>query len=538
MKPFRPLLPLVLLCAACAQEGPDRRTRELLSELDGYVQAREMYVAKKKDQMEALSRIARGEQNPEIRFDMAMRIADEYFAFSFDSTQAWLKHCIALAGEDREKADRASLRLGRLYSKSGNYMEAYQVLYGGRIDSTRLSASLKEDYLLALYDFSHDLSGNSGMVERLSIPPETPYRERLLRLLPAHSETWRVLLRNRFIDEGRLASADSVSRLLLQDLRQEDRNFAIHAYFHSEIAERDGRPEDRLTWLVAAAESDILNAVKDYAALTLTATLVAPVDIEHAFQYLHVAQEDALFYNARLRPWQISRSLMQVEDAYMARQVLRQKMLSWLLVMLGILSAAFISIAWFLVYRSRKLTRLRKELEDANARLATANVTLNELNLQISRADQVKQTYIVDFLQDLAHQIAVVRAEDNRYRNLLRQGKADELLKELSITGRSEKTREEFYETFDKTFLGMFPDFVAEFNALLRDDAWQHPPKGRLNTELRIFALIRLGVDDSKKIASMLDYSLSTIYNYKVAVKNSARGDRNRFEQQVKDIGK
>ena len=534
----RLLLPLlILLSASCVQEaGLDRRTRELLSELDGYVQAREMYVAKKKDQMEALSRLVRDVQDPDRRYDLQMKIADEYFAFSFDSTQAWLKRCIDLAGDDRDKRDRAFIRLGRLYSKSGNHMEAYQVLYG-QVDSTRLSASLKEEYLLALYDFSRDLSENSGMVERLSIPPAAPYRERLLGMLPAHSESWRVLLRDKFTDEDRLASADSVSRILLQDLRQEDRNFAIHAYFHSEIAERAGRSEERLTYLVASAESDILNAVKDYAALTLTAQL-PPVDIEHAFQYLHVAQEDALFYNARLRPWQISRSLMQVEDAYMARQDLKQKMLRWLLVLLGLLSAALISISGFFIHRTRKLARLRKELEDANARLGTANTTLNALNLQISRSDSVKQAYIVDFLQDLAHQIAVVRAEDNRYRNLLRQGKSDELLKELSITGRSEKVREEFYETFDKTFLGMFPCFVEEFNALLQEEARQHPPKDRLNTELRIFALIRLGVDDSKKIAAMLDYSVSTIYNYKVSVKNSALGDRSTFEQRVKSIGK
>lgn len=539
MRRFGFFLLLLLLCVSCVQNvRPDRSTRQLLAELDGYISAREMYVAKKKDRMETLSRLARSIPDPDRRFDLEMRIADEYFAFSFDSTQAYLKHCLSLTGGgDPEKSNRVSIRLGRLYSKSGNYMEAYQMLYS-QVDTAHLPGTLKEEYLLALYDFSHDLSGNSGMVERFSIPPESPYRERLLTMLPAHSDTWHVLLRDKFIDENRLAQADSISRLLLHGLKPEDRDFAIHAYFLSEIAEMRGRPDERLKWLVASAESDILNAVKDYAALTLIATHVSPVDIEHAFQYLHIAQEDALFYNARLRPWQISRFLMDVEDAYMARQALKQKMLQWLLVLLGLLSAACISIAWFLVYRSRKLTRLRKDLENTNARLATANAALDGLNRQISRADSVKQAYIVDFLKDLSRQIAVVRAEDNRYRNLLKLGKADDLLKELSITGRSEKAREEFYETLDRTFLGMFPDFVDEFNALLQEEARQHPPKGRLNTELRIFALIRLGMDDSKQIAAMLDYSVSTIYNYKVSVRNSALGDRSGFEQRVKAIGK
>ena len=533
------ILLILFSCLSCTRNGrPDRRIRALLSELDGYISARDMYEAKKKDRLEALTRLYREEQLPDRRYDLGMRIADEYFAYSFDSTQIWLKRCIALAGDDSEKADRASVRLGRLYTKSGNYMEAHQVLYG-QIDSAQLAyPPLRQEYLLALYDFSHDLSGNSGMVERLSIPPEVPYRERLIRLLPAHSESWRVLLRDRFVSEGNLPAADSISRLLLHGLTPEDRNFAVHAYFHSEIAERSGRVEERLKWLAASAESDIMNAVKDYAALTVFADYVIPHDVDHAFQYLRIAQQDAIFYNAKLRPWQISSLLKQVQDAYMTRQALRQKMLGGLLTLLGLLTTALVFIAGFLIHRSRKLTRLRKDLENTNARLETANVALDGLNRQISRADSVKQAYIVDFLKDLSRQIAVVRAEDNRYRNLLKLGKADDLLKELSITGRSEKAREEFYETLDKTVLGMFPGFVEDFNALLREDARQHPPKGRLNTELRIYALIRLGMDDSKQIAAMLDYSVSTIYNYKVSVRNSALGDRSGFEQRVKALGK
>ncbi|MGX8707285.1 MAG: DUF6377 domain-containing protein, partial [Bacteroidales bacterium] len=118
------------------------------------------------------------------------------------------------------------------------------------------------------------------------------------------------------------------------------------------------------------------------------------------------------------------------------------------------------------------------------------------------------------------------------------RGRTDQLLKDAGLSERAEKAREEFYQTFDTTFLAMYPAFVEQFNQLLREEARVTPPKGRLNTELRIFALIRLGVDDSRRIATMLDYSPSTIYNYKVSAKNSAIGDRDSFEEQVKQIGK
>ena len=539
MKRIQTLVPAVLMLSACqfSVPHPDRETTDLLKELDGYISARNMYVVQKRNRIDALSNISREVANAGRRYELEMKIADECFSFSFDSTQAHLKRCIELAGGDRERVALASISLAELYSKAGNHMEANDILYA-QTDTTVLDEAGMNAYLLALYNFSHDLSGNSGMAERLSIPPEAPYRDRLLQRLPENSETWRELLRDRFMAQGNLSAADSVSRVLMNNCRPEDRRYAIHAFYRSEIAGMEGRAAERLHWLVKSAECDIMNAVKDYASLTLVATDVLPTDVEHAFQYLQIAQQDALFYNAKLRPWQISRYLQEAQDAYMERQDQKQQITKVLLILLGVLTIILLFLARFLVSRSRKLTRMRQELENLNAQLETANITLNDLNQQVTRADHVKRDYILDFLRDLSEQIAYLRSEDNHSRNLLKQGKADELLKELSINGHSDQAREKFYETFDRTFLGMYPHFIEDFNALLQEDARLSPPKGHLTTELRIFALICMGVDDSKQIASMLDYSLSTIYNYKVEIKNHALGERDSFEQAVKNLGK
>ena len=270
----------------------------------------------------------------------------------------------------------------------------------------------------------------------------------------------------------------------------------------------------------------------------MVAQRIVSTDVDRSFRYLRLAQEDALLYNAKLRPWQISRSLMEVEDAYTERLTRSRRFVAVFTILLAFLAAVLSIIAWSLVARSRKLSRLRKELEESNARLATANQSLNQMNQVISKSNQVQEQYILQFLEGLSSDISLIRAEDNRFRNLLKQGKADQLLKELSISGRSEKARDDFYRSFDRTFLALYPNFVEQFNALLQPEARIVPPKDRLTTELRIFALIRLGVDDSKQIATMLDYSVSTIYNYKVSVKNAAAGDRDKFEEQVKMIGK
>ena len=531
---------LLFFCASCTERPIlDSRTKSLLGELDGYLRNRSMYDARKIEQMEALSRLASTTVNPQMRFDVELNIAREYFAFSFDSTQTRLKRCqdIAMALGDNERFASASILLGHLYAKAGNYMEAHDILYD-RIDSTALSDALKVDYYMALYDFSRDLSGNSGMVERLSIEDRDIYRQRLYKLVPPDSKNWRLLRMDELIGQGRLESADSICRAIISTTDPESHEFAIYAFEKSEISERMGRSAERLEWLIRSAECDAMNSVKDYASLTMVAQIILPADVDRSFSYLRIAQEDALFYNAKLRPWQISRFLLEVENAYSQRQQKQTRIVYTSMALLALLAVILSILTYLYLARSRKLARSRAALEKSNTDLALANASLEQMNRQISKADKVKEDYILSFLESLSGQIATVRAEDNHFRNLLKQGKADRLMKELSIQGRSEKTREEFYNTFDKTILGLFPDFVEQFNALLKEEGRVYPPKGRLTTELRVFALIRLGVDDSKKIAAMLDYSPSTIYNHKVTVKNNALGNRDDFEHRVKQIGR
>ena len=529
-----------LLLCGCRQARLDQQTRQLLGELDGYVAAREVYVARKLDQMDALRKLAEATLDPQLRYETEINIAAEYFSFQFDSTQHYLKHCQELALwplRDRERFVLASIRLGHLYAKAGSHMEAYRLLYE-QVDTTGLSETLKTEYLLALYDFSLDLAGNSGLVDQLNIADADSFRPALYERIPRDSESWRSILRDDLSEQGRYAEADSVARLLLAGTNPGEHKYAIYAFYLSEIAGLSGRQAEQMAWLVRSAESDMINAVKDYASLTMIAQNILPSDVDRSFHYLRIAQEDALFYNAKLRPWQISRFLIQVQDAYAQRQLRMKKWTDATSILMAILVLALSIVSWFYVSRSRKLAAMQRELEVSNARLTAANVALNALNAQISDADRVKEQFIISFLESFSNQIHLFRSEDNRLRNLVKRGRADLLLKDAAFSKRSEKAREEFYRTFDTTFLAMYPSFVDHFNALLQEDARVYPPRGQLNTELRVFALIRLGVDDSKRIASMLDYSLSTIYNYKVAVKNKALGDRDCFEERIKQIGK
>ena len=341
------LLLVVLACACDRQERLDRSSRTLLEELDRYISMRELYVARKLQQTDALRHLAQSVRDPRMQYETELDLAAEFFSFSFDSTQACLQHCQSLAIfplKDQECYDLASIRLGHLYTKSGNYMEAYDLLCR-QLDAASLSENLKVEYLTALYDFSVDMMGNSGMVDRLAIPDLDSIRTQLLASLPRDSQQWQKLKRDDLLACGQVASADSISRLLIAGIKPDERAYAIEAFHQSIIAERMGNSLERLAWLVRSAECDIVNAVKDYASLTMVAELIMAADVDHSFQYLRIAQEDALFYNARLRPWQISGSMMRVQDAYSARQDVFRKTADVANILFALLTLA-LSVLW------------------------------------------------------------------------------------------------------------------------------------------------------------------------------------------------
>ena len=261
---FPLLLPLMLVLAllsACQRPVRlDRSTRRLLGELDGYVAAREVYVARKLDQMDALRKLVAATPGSFMLYETEMKVASEYFSFSFDSTQHYLKHCQELAMNelhDRDRYNLASIRLGHLYAKAGSYMEAYNLLYQ-QIDTTQLSETLMTEYLQVLYDFSMDLAGNSGMVERLNIANAASFRPALYERLTRDSDAWRGILRDDLMAQGRYAQADSVGRLLLAGTRPEEHAYAIYAFYLSEIAERQGRQAERMAWLIRSAGRTML----------------------------------------------------------------------------------------------------------------------------------------------------------------------------------------------------------------------------------------------------------------------------------------
>lgn len=530
---------LLLAAVATFSCGRDRSFDRVLDGLDSYISRREEFDSRKSARLETIRNLAWSAEDPQTRFDVSLQAADAFSSYRYDSARFYLNRCLELSSAlgDRERYQAAMVRLGHLDAKAGHFVEAYSSLFT-RVDTAGLNPAHKADYYYVVYDFCKDLEGNSVSPENLPMPDRLAYRELIYKMFPETSASWRIARIDELLEEDRLDEAESLCQALVGSVAPEERPYALYAYLLSDISGRKGNLTGQLEWLVRSAECDLVNAVKDYASLTIIAEIMTGRDVNRAFHYMRIAQEDAVFYNGMLRPWQISQSFNIIQEAYESTRrdagrlsVITAILLAALLATLGIAFAG-------LSKRSRTLAKAQGDLQESNALLAQKNEELKGLNREISEAGHIKEAYIGRILDLMSANVSKMQAYDNHVRNALKQGKSEQLLKELSISTRTDDELDAFYRTFDSTFLALYPTFIQDFNALLREDARVYPKKDELLcTELRIFALIRLGIEDSVRIASLLHYSVSTIYNYKVKVKNGALGDRETFEECVKSIG-
>ncbi len=271
---------------------------------------------------------------------------------------------------------------------------------------------------------------------------------------------------------------------------------------------------------------DITAAIKDNASLaTIAIELNSPQDADRAFRYIGLSFEDADFYNSKLRRVQIASSFPMIEKAYAdskARQEEYRKRSLFLISSIAVLLAVFCVLVVRLFVRDRAtavdIKKKNEQLLQYTSSIEEAEDNLRKTNLDLIEANAAKEEYLGLFLS-------------------MCSGYLDKLKKTISREQYEAELRT-FYKTFDTSFLQLYPNFVEDFNALLRKESRIVLKEGELlNTELRIFALIKLGITQSSHIASLLRYSVNTIYNYRAQVKNSVLENREDFEEAVRKIG-
>ena len=290
--------------------------------------------------------------------------------------------------------------------------------------------------------------------------------------------------------------------------------YAFYAYNMSEKARAQRQDELRKEWLIRSALADVRCGITDNASSWMLAEMIyddGNGDLDRAYRYIQYSMANAAIFNGCLRFMQINKVSKIIGEAHEQQQQQAAKRLH---VMLGITLLVLVCAIILTII----VIRQNRRLHSLNKRIYHVNNTLHEAN-------NIKERYISLYLEAYAD-------------NLRRMSKMAPKVSGQTPTQFLEAEMPAFYQQFDTSFLSIYPDFVEEFNALLQPEERIVPEKeGALNTELRIFALIRLGIDSSTRIATLLCYSANTIYNYRARVKNHALGDRDGFEERVRRIG-
>lgn len=549
MKNIIIFLCLCTICMCRLHAADSSRADSLLLKLDQAIKERPIYMEQKELKLVELKRQLHRQIPDEERFAILGTLLDEYRSFNTDSAlhMAEEREQIAIRLGNREYIDNARMNKADVLGMTGMYKEVMDLMRNIHID--RLPVDI-HPYYYHIYRTVYGLMADYAVTayeKKLYTELTDKYRDSLLLVnkdnLLIHTliQSDQYNVRNEY---------DKAIRLLTDYLalqKDYEHDVAICAYTLSESYRLKGDKEKEKEYLIVSAMADMKTAVREYISLRKLAVLLYQEgDIERAYSYVKICMEDAAACNARLRKLEILEIFPIINDAYQQKTEKQQEQMKWALVSISLLSL-FLLLAIFYVYKQmKKVAAARREVIDANKRLKElndelhlSNAQLKEANHSIAENSYLKEEYIGRYMD----QCSVYLEKMDNYRRSLGKiaatGNVEELYKNIKSSKFIEGELKEFYTNFDSTFLQLFPTFVEDFNALLADDEQISLKAGeRMNTELRIFALIRLGITDSVKIAQFLRYSVTTIYNYRTKVRNKAAGDRDLLEQEVMTIGK
>lgn len=540
---------IILLTLFSLASNGEERLDSLLGVLDDAIEQSAAYLAQKEAKITELkTRLAKCNGDKRQLFDVNQSLAREYNAFVFDSAVYHLSECINLAISlaDSEREIHSELQLAYLYASGGCYESALEILRN--TNRATLPEHLLPEYY-ASYDRCYgEMVSYNGPNRRLAASNEAKlnaYRDSLYNSLDKSSMRYMQIEESRYRDANMIEAALRYNDMQLERVAPDSIDYPVVAYQRAITYGVAGDSVMQMEFFARSAIADIRLAKKDHASLWMLANMLLNAgDVERANRYMKFSWVDTNFYNSPLRFWQSSSIQKIIDSQYQEIVSSRNRRLVGIVIVISILALMLLLAMLQIMRHKRRLTVAQEELKkingmlnDLNCRLSDMNDDLKHANASLEESNCIKEVYISRFIKLCSEYIDRSERVRANIHKSLSMGKIDEAKKMVKSATMLNEEVKMLYHNFDTAFLHIFPDFVARFNALLQDDEQiVLKPDELLNTELRIFALIRLGFTDSSQIAEILRYSVNTIYNYRARVKNKARGNRADFEDLVRNI--
>ncbi|MCD8183564.1 MAG: DUF6377 domain-containing protein [Bacteroides sp.] len=499
-------------------------TAALTAALDEVIGAHERYVDVREERIARLKQQLQNADTASIDFfRWNGEIYKEYHAYRCDSAIHYLDcnlHWAVRHGQ-QVAADETRLELAYLMSSTGMYQAAAELLQ--QVRRSTLPARLLPDYYRSyfrLYSESGTYTQDASFRNRyrkLSVC----YDDSLMQVLEPTSALYLERKEKRVVAAGRLEEALQINDARLAGVQPNTPEYAPITYHRSQLYRHLQNKEEERRYLTLSALTDIRLAITDHASLwNLAQLLYEEGELERAYQYIRFSWDETNHYNASSRSLQTAGILSLIDLTYQAVQQKQSERLRLYLLLISAPTLLLIAAVFYIYSQMKRLAAARNHLEQTNEQLEISN--------------HIKEEYIGRFLNLCSAYIDRLDAYRRMVNKKITTGQTEELLKMVRSREVLDSGLKDLYENFDTAFLRLSPDFVEKFNDLLQPEERIVLRKGELlNTELRIFALIRLGIDGSSRIAEFLRYSVNTIYNYRAKVKNKARISREDFETRL-----
>jgi len=513
----------------------------LLNELDQTLLEGDFYVEQKELRLNRLKSQFEQEITLERQFELCSQIIEEYKSYISDSALVYIHRNreYAKVFNRRIWLIRTELQFAFVLSSSGLFVESKDVLEHINRDE------VPDDLLVEYFKCYEQLYVNMHIYQDEKLVGDD-YRQKIkiardsvLFYLPAYSKErlfYKFLVEE---SEDKLVEAKEYLEAYLQSFQPGTHEYAKKNYSLALLYSKLGNTDNQMKHLILAAISDVKDAVKENRALSdLSVCLFERKDVNRAFNYIQYALNDANFYGARFRFFEISKLLPIITATNQEQNARQNQRLKITFIIISILFVLLLIVTIYLLRQMKALAKVRHNLNESVEDLADMNRKLNQLNHDLSEANLIKEEYVGYFLDLCSEYIRYLENYRKTIHTKIAAKQFDELLRMTSSA--SDKTSEikELYANFDRAFLTIFPQFVTSLNDLLEKEASFEIKKGDLlNTELRVFALIRLGITDSSKIAAFLRCSMQTVYNYRSKIKRSAVDQSVDVEEQIKLIG-
>lgn len=508
------------------------------SALDEVMLRADHYEAIKKKHIQAIQQdLSRAGNDLSKHYDYNTRLYEAYRKYQIDSAALYMKQNVAIAEElgDEFKRQESQIAISTLLSAGGKFVEAKKLL--DELSQRGVPQNLAERYYQAMLTFysNYGLSSNN----RAYFQESERYRDSMLSVMDPQSLPYQVAWVTKTVYAKDYAAAKPILHRLCDSLDDAHQDRALITYLLGLIYRETGDMKAQTAYFAMSGIADIKNVIRDNASMqSLALSYYEQGDVDRARLYIERAINDAVFSNVRFRTIESSTFYPIIHAAFIDKEKEQQQQLLQLLIAISLLSVVLLGGVLFIYRQMIRLRRVRKALDQTNDQLRELNLQLLSSNTRLQESDHIKEAYIAQFFDICStyiHKMDVMRKEI--LKKVVQQDTRD-LKKELQSSDYLKAELEDLYNNFDIIFINLYPTFVAEFNKLLL------PPEQivlkdneHLNSELRIYALIRLGITDNAKIAGFLRYSLRTVYNYRVKTRNKVAGDKDQFEKLLMNIG-